>query len=298
MSRSIPALVKPALLVWARERAGLRLEDAAAKLDVEVERLQRWEQGTDLPSIAQLRKVGEAYKRPLAVFFLSEPPQGFDPQREFRRLAGVTPQTESPELRLSLRMALFRREVARELYETLGEPIPECQTVANPNEDEEVVGQRIRESLGISWETQLAWNGPYAALNAWRTAIERQGILVFQTGDVALIEMRGTSIPHGPLPVVLLNNADAPHARVFTLLHEFAHILLTSAGHQTSTMEGKRLPEDQVLERVSNRFAAATLMPRRQFLAEASNHPAALAGDEEGLKSGSRTGSKSARSRF
>ncbi|NTU65254.1 MAG: hypothetical protein HGB05_18105, partial [Chloroflexi bacterium] len=89
---------------------------AAAKLDVEVERLEQWEQGTDLPSIAQLRKVGETYKRPLAVFFLSEPPQGFDPQREFRRLAGVTPQTESPELRLSLRVALFRREVARELY--------------------------------------------------------------------------------------------------------------------------------------------------------------------------------------
>jgi len=284
VSRSIPALVKPALLIWARERAGLRLEDAATKLDIEVERLQEWEQGTDRPSIAQLRKIGELYKRPLAVFFLSERPQGFDPQHEFRRLPGVTPQTESPELRLALRMALFRREAARELYESLGEPIPECQAAAHPNEDHEVVGQRIRESLGISWEAQLAWNGPYAALNTWRASIERQGVLVFQTGDVELTEMRGTSIPHGPLPVILLNTADAPHGRVFTLLHEFAHILLTAAGHQTSPMEGRRLPEDQALERFSNRFAAAALMPRREFLAEASKHPAALAGDEEGLK--------------
>jgi transcriptional regulator with XRE-family HTH domain len=158
MSRSIPALVKPALLIWARERAGLPLEEAASRLGIEVERLQQWEQGTDRPSIAQLRKIGELYKRPLAVFFLSEPPQGFDPQREFRRLQGVTPQTESPELRLA------------------------------------------------------------------------------------------------------------------------------AAGHQTSTMEGRRLPEDQVLERVSNRFAAAALMPRQQFLMEASSHSAALAGDEQGLK--------------
>lgn len=284
MSRSIPALVKPALLIWARERAGLRLEHAAPKLGIEVERLQQWEQGADRPSIAQLRKIGELYKRPLAVFFLPAPPQGFDPQREFRRLPGVTPQTESPALRLALRITLFRREAARELYERLGEPIPECQASAHPNEDDEVVGQRIRGSLGISWETQLAWSGPYAALNTWRAAIERQGVLVFQTGDVELAEMRGTSIPHGPLPVILLNSGDAPHGRVFTLLHEFAHILLTTAGHQTSSMEGQRLPEDQVLERVGNRFAAAALMPRRQFLAEASNHPAALAGDEEGLK--------------
>jgi transcriptional regulator with XRE-family HTH domain len=101
MSRSIPALVKPALLFWARERAGLRLEDAATKLDIEAEKLQQWEQGTDRPTIAQLRKMGEVYKRPLAVFFLSEPPVGFDPQREFRRLPGVTPQTESPEFRLA-----------------------------------------------------------------------------------------------------------------------------------------------------------------------------------------------------
>lgn len=283
MSRSIPALVKPALLVWARERAGLRQEQVASTLKLEVARLREWEAGADRPSIAQLRKLGELYKRPLAVFFLSETPHGFDPQREFRRLAGVTPQTESRELRSALRLALFRREAARELYERLGEPIPECQASAYPNEDDEIVGQRIRETLGISWETQLEWNGPYAALNAWRTAIERQGVFVFQTGGISLTEMRGTSISRGPLPVILLNSKDAPHGRIFTLLHEFAHILLTAGGHETSPMEGQRLPEDQLLERTSNRFAAAALMPRREFLQEAANQPAALAGDEDGL---------------
>jgi Zn-dependent peptidase ImmA (M78 family) len=97
--------------------------------------------------------------------------------------------------------------------------------VAHPQEDEEVVGRRIREALRISWEGQLGWNGPYAALNRWRSAIEDQGVMVFQTGDVELSEMRGTIIPHGPLPVILINNPDAPHGRVFTLIHEFCHIL-------------------------------------------------------------------------
>jgi len=262
----------------------LRIEDAAAKAAIAVERLRQWEQGEDRPSIAQLRRLGETYKRPLAVFFLPEPPQGFDPQREFRRLPGMTPQKESPELRLTLRTALFRREAAREIYERLGEPIPECRAAAHPHEDDEVVGQRIRGLLGITWQNQLAWASAYAALNAWRTAIERQGVLVFQTGDVELTEMRGTGIPHGPLPVILLNNVDAPHGRIFTLLHEFTHVILTNGGHRTSPMEGQRLPEDQLLERVSNRFAAAALMPRREFLAEAANHTEALAGDDEGLR--------------
>lgn len=285
MSRSIPAFVKPALLVWARERAGfIKVEDAAQKIGIDPDRLRMWEKGEDKPSIPQLRQLGEAYKRPLAVFFLSQPPEGFDPQREFRRLAGVTPQSETPALRNALRLAMFRREAARELHERLGDTIPEFKMAAHPQEDEEVVGQRIRKALRITWGDQLGWSGPYSALNGWRSAIEGQGIMVFQTGDVELSEMRGTSIPHGPLPVILINNSDAPHGRVFTLIHEFCHILLATGGHNTSPMEGDQLPEDQLLERVSNRFAAAVLMPQQEFLAEASRHASALAGDEAGLR--------------
>ena len=286
MPRSIPALVKPALLVWARERSGLKPEQAAVKMQMDVATLRDWERegGNERPSIAQMRKLGEVYKRPLAVFFLQEPPTDFDAQREFRRLPGVTLQNESPEMRVALRIALFRREAARELYERLGESLPTFDVKAQPSEDAEVVGQRIRELLGISWEMQLGWPSAHAALNGWRAAIERLGILVFQSSDMSVEEMRGISIPHGPLPVILLNSADAPHGRIFTLLHEFAHILLTNAGHETSSLEGQRKPEDQRIERISNRFAAAALMPRQDFIAEILRYPGAAEGDEDSLR--------------
>src|SRR5438034_2497977 len=145
MARSIPALVKPALLVWGRERSGLGLEEAASKMKIETSLLRAWENGTEQPSIAQVRKLGEIYKRPLAVFFLQEPPTDFDAQREFRRLPGVTPQNESPEMRVALRVALFRREAARDLYEQLGEEIPVFDAKADPSEPFERVGSRIRE---------------------------------------------------------------------------------------------------------------------------------------------------------
>lgn len=284
MSRGTPALAKPALLIWARLSAGMRLEDAARKLDLPVEVVASWErEGDERPSIPQLRKLGEIYKRPLAVFFLPAPPEGFDAQREFRRLAGVTPQNESPELRQALRIALYRREAAREIYERLGEEMPSVSVAADSAEDPEIVSARIREALGITWEIQLNWRDPSAAWRNWRQAIERVGVLVFQTGDIELKEMRGTSIPEGPLPVILVNNADSPHGKIFTLLHEFVHVLLFNGGHRTSTMEGRQLPEDQILERASNRFAAAALMPRENFLAELTRYPGAIEGDEDAL---------------
>jgi ribosome-binding protein aMBF1 (putative translation factor) len=77
MPRSIPALVKPALLVWARERSGLTVEAAAAKMQLDADLLRDWESGSARPTIAQVRKLGDVYKRPLAVFFLPQPPRGF-----------------------------------------------------------------------------------------------------------------------------------------------------------------------------------------------------------------------------
>jgi len=284
MARGIPALIQPNLLIWARNSSGLEIDLAAEKAGFKVEILEQWERGESRPTIPQLRKLGEVYKRPLSVFFLSEPPKGFDPQREFRRLPGVTPQNESSELRLALRSALFRREAARELYKTLGEHPSEMSAAADPNEDPEVVAQRVRELLGVTWNEQLEWVSPYGALNAWREAIGNLGILVFQTGGVELEEMRGTGVTHGPLPLILLNNADAPHGRIFTMLHEFIHIMFANGGHHTSAIEGKRLPEDQVLERASNRFAAATLMPEEQFLAELKKYPDVVRGNNESLR--------------
>jgi Zn-dependent peptidase ImmA (M78 family)/transcriptional regulator with XRE-family HTH domain len=284
MPRSIPALVKPPLLAWARDRAGLAIDDVATKVDEDPDRIRRWEKGEEQPTLAQVRKLGDIYKRPLAVFFLPEPPKDFDPQREFRRLVGVNPKKESFEMRLSLRMALFRREAARSMYERLKEPLPVTQASARASDDPEIVGAEIRKLLGISWDTQLEWPNGWRAFNSWRAAVEQQGVLVFLASRVELTEMRGISIPRGPLPVILINNKDENNGRIFTLLHEFAHILLANAGHRTSSLADHRSPEDQILERISNSFAAAALMPRQEFLAQLLRNPSAVDGNEEALR--------------
>src|SRR5437867_956820 len=147
MPLSIPAMIKPDVLVWARERAGLTVGLSAAKAGVEPATLVAWEKGESQPTIPQLRKLGEIYKRPLAVFFLAQPPTDFDAQREFRRLPGLTPQKETPEFRLALRLALFRREAARDLYARLQESIPSTPAAVHPREDEEIVAERVRKLL-------------------------------------------------------------------------------------------------------------------------------------------------------
>lgn len=284
MPRSVPALVKPKLLEWARESLGLSIAQAAERTKFELETLKAWEEGADAPSIAQLRKLGEAYKRPIAVFFLAEPPQGFAPQREFRRLAGILPGKESPELLLALRWAVFRREAAMELHRLIGDSPHRIRAALHPDMDAEEAGQHIRELLGVTWRAQTQWANAYEALNAWRSAMEGKGALVFQSSGVELAEMRGTCIPDQPLPVILLNSKDAPHGRIFSLLHEFAHILLHAGGHQTSRMAGARSPEERPLEVAANAFAAAALLPAQPFISTAEHYAGAAEGDDDALR--------------
>jgi len=118
--KSPAALIKPALLVWARKTTGLSIEAVANKLKVKAERVEQWEAGTSRPSIAQLRKAAVLYRRPLAVFFLPEPPQDFQTPRDFRRVTGEPPPL-SRNLGYEFRFASERREIAVELTSAVGD---------------------------------------------------------------------------------------------------------------------------------------------------------------------------------
>jgi transcriptional regulator with XRE-family HTH domain len=82
------ALVKGSVLQWARESLNLSIEAAAKRVKLDPDVLRAWEAEQEAPSVPQLRKLADAYKRPLIVFYLPEPPKGFDAMRDFRRPKG------------------------------------------------------------------------------------------------------------------------------------------------------------------------------------------------------------------
>jgi Zn-dependent peptidase ImmA (M78 family) len=266
MPRSPEALVTPELLTWARQSAGYELADAARKLHV---RLEAWEGGEARPTMVQLRKLGKLYRRPIAVFFLPDSPRGpRQPLRDFRRLPGEELGVLSPELMLSYRDASERRQAALELLELLDEAPGPFSAKADLGQNPESLGEHIRELLGVTYDQQKKWYGPYEPFNWWRSAIEELGVLAFQMSDVATSEVRGFSISDSPLPAVVVNRNDAPPARVFTLLHELTHVMLRAGGVCDLDRRSGRRPEEQRTEVFCNYTAGAALMPRSQFLEE------------------------------
>lgn len=171
-------------------------------------------------------------------------------------------------LHAELRRATYRRELALEWYEDVEQSPPSVDMTAELSEDPERVGWRVRTFLGVTFDTQFGWRSPYDALNGWRGAIEGAGALVMQMIDVPSTEARGFSLAEEPLPVACLNIKDAPNGRTFTLLHEFAHIVLRQGGLCDLDDTLSRPPELLAIERFANRVAAATLLPETAILAD------------------------------
>jgi Zn-dependent peptidase ImmA (M78 family) len=264
MSKSIPALINPAMLVWARESAGLSIDEAAHKGGVSVEKLQACEEGAAHLTFAQLMKLAREYKRPVSLFYLSEPPKGWSPIQDFRLLQGVDAGF-SPQLTYAIRLARERRELALELRNELGEVVHPFTLTATVRRDVEALAQEIRSYLDVTDTKQQRWKR--RAFDAWRLAIEARDVLVFVVPRLPLAEMRGVAIAEKELPVILVNGKDRSGGRTFTLLHEFCHLALGQSAVSGDGGERDSAPHPEI-ERFCNAVAGAVLMPRDWMLSE------------------------------
>lgn len=269
MAASIPALITPAVLKWAREESGYAPERAAKRVGVTPEKLLAWERAEAKPTLRQAQTLAKFYHRPLGVFFLPQPPSLPPLAAEYRRLPGIEPRTESPELRLAIRVMSQRREVTLQLSKELGYAVPEFNLAVHPSESPVTAGAMLRNMLGIAAEAQLAWRDEWQAWRHWREAVEHAGVLVFQFPKVSLNQVRGLSLPSFPLPVIGINSKETSiAARLFTMMHELAHVAL-ACGHEEEVAirdrEHRSEANWQKMEQFAEEVASAVLIPEGIF---------------------------------
>jgi Zn-dependent peptidase ImmA (M78 family) len=272
VARGVEALAEPALLVWARKKAGYDIETAAKKAGgISAERLAAWECGESRPTIPQLREVARVYRRPIAVFYLPRPPRDRPLIDDLRRCRRDRPLRPSPGLLEEVDLAFDRREIALELLEDEGEAAQRFNLRVSLDENPEVVAGRVRAFLGVSLSTQFEWSS-HDAFNGWRHAAESKGSLVLQMNEVDPDEARGFSIATTVLPVVVANIHDPAAARSFTLIHELTHAALAHGG--VCDLNSRRR-----IEVFCNHIAGAVLIPARALLEDGVTeaHGSALA---------------------
>lgn len=263
--------INPEILKWARESAGYSEEAAAKTLNKKESFISECESGDRSPTYIQLEKLADKYKRPVALFFLTNPPEElkFEDKLALRSddVKKINPRT----------LFLFRQAYSRQLS------LMELNNEKNPLEDlifrdlklstsnidlnEEIafeMADRSRSYLKLTVEMQSNWANEKIALEYWRNLIQDKGIFVFKDAfKDDLVD--GFCLLHNEFPIIYLNNTRPSVRKVFTLSHELAHILIGKNGI-TPDITGLIKSESAELEIFCNQFAHEFLVPTKDFI--------------------------------
>lgn len=281
--KSPKAKINHSILTWARNSLGYKPSELAEKLKVKENVYQSWEEGKGAPSFSQLKKISDVLKRPSAVFFMKDIPKDFPIPKDFRVLDESEIQSLEPKTLLEIRKAQRKRQLAIDMVRELDEEIPEFQDSITLNDDVKKIAGRYRKIFLKDHLQKSIWSNEYQALNTWKTGVEELGVLVFQASLDSLEQMRGLAIYDRRFPIILLNTKDSPRGKIFSMLHEFCHLLLRKSGIGNIDPNWKTKGQVNSVEVFCNEFAGECLVPAdllRSVLQSNNVSKADLTGDQ------------------
>ena len=225
------APVKPSLIAWARERAGLESADLAHRFP----KLEAWEAGETQPTLRQVKAFARAVHVPVGYLFLSELPEEEPlPIPDFRTMAEQPVPQASLDLRDTIYMARERQGWYREFALMTGEP--EARFVGSLTTKTPVrkAAADMAEVLGFDLAALADCPTWVDALRLFTHQAEQAGVLVMVSGVVRgnnhrplnPDEFRGFALADAHAPLVFINGKDTKAGQMFTLAHELAHLWL------------------------------------------------------------------------
>lgn len=265
--------INPDILRWARETAGLTLEEASKKLSIREakgvlpdERLSALEAGRTEPSRPMLLRMAEKYRRPLIVFYMENPPRKANRGQDFRTLPDSYTDVTNGLVDALIRDVQVRQSIIRAALEDEEEfePLTFVGSL-RVSDGVDAVVQAIQHTTNVDLEKFRSQSSSEDAFKYLRAMVEESGVFVLLIGDLGshhtafdLDVFRGFSLSDKIAPFIIINDKDSRAAWSFTLIHELAHIWLGHTGISSTNSELE-------IEQFCNKVASDFLLPELDF---------------------------------
>ena len=265
--------VNPEILRWARETAGFTLEEAADKLDIyaargisAIDRLTALESGENEPTRPLLLRMAKKYRRPLIVFYMSNPPRKGDRGQDFRTLPEGYSEQSSALVDALIRDVQARQSILRAALED-EEEAEQLTFVGSMRLSDGVlpIVKSIQKTINFDLSKFHSQFSPEDAFKYLRSIVESAGVFVLLIGDLGsyhtafdLDVYRGFSLSDDVAPFIIINDKDSKAAWSFTLIHELAHIWLGQTGISNRSSEKE-------IEQFCNKVASELLLPEAEL---------------------------------
>ena len=256
--------IEPRILVWARTRINMSISEVARKLKKDEQVIESWENGSELPSLAQLEKLAyNVYKVPFAVFFLTEPPDEPQIKNQFRTIPTQEIELLPYELMLKVREGQYFQEVLKEIFNGKNPSLtPIFRRINNFSESNLLdSAKEVRKILGVNKSIQSNFKDTTESFKYYREQLEKNGIFVFQ--QTLKDFCRGYSLYDAEFPIIVINSSEeSDTGKNFTIFHELGHLLLNTGGITNDYTYNSHNSE----EITCNSFASNVLIDNNEIL--------------------------------
>ncbi|PKP60482.1 MAG: hypothetical protein CVT88_02845 [Candidatus Altiarchaeales archaeon HGW-Altiarchaeales-1] len=255
--KSIIVKVNPEVLKWLRESSGWTCDDVSIRLKTKVETFKDFELGTKSPTLRQLKELSLAFNMPLAAFLLPKRPEEKPLPLDYRMLPNKKGIFDKKTM-LAIRKARSLQSISKELSDNIQcETKPKIERVITTDNPEDISG-KYREIFKLTEEKQRKFRDTYQFFNYLRALLEDMNILIFQI-SMPVEDARGFSLSDDSPAILVVNTKDSIEARLFSLMHEFAHILRRETVIDLPELS---ITDKENTEKWCDEFASSFLLPK------------------------------------
>ncbi len=242
------------------------------------EYLTKWIKGDKEPTFNQVEKVSQATGIPLGYFFLQTPPHEDVPLMEYRTVNSISFDRPSRNLIETIHDMEMIQDWTREYMITEGFAPIDCVGIFQGENDHVRCAEIIRNIIGLKKDWFLSSGTVDDSYRFIRNTISTAGVLVMMNGVVGnnthrplkIEEFRAFAMIDKYAPLIFINTNDSGNGRLFSLLHEFAHVCIGENDffNDRSSTAFSANPD----ETLCNAVAAEILVPGDLFLQQWSEY--------------------------
>lgn len=206
-------------------------------------------QDTEL-DFSDIQAIAAYFKKPWS-YLLIEEAEVFPKKDQDNRTYSNQQKPVSAEILDELQIANFMLDTAIEIFPQ--DKVIRPAISLNTGSDISATASKIRKFLDVSLAAQIAVKDEYEALRLWAEAVQNKGVYISQR-RLRDETIRAFSLTRNNHALMVVDTGDTPYARIFSILHEYCHVLLKNTGICD-------LDEHSKTERFCNEFSAEVLLP-------------------------------------
>lgn len=259
--------VAPEIINWVIEKIQFSTVNNSV-----FELLNKWKSGEKVPTFNQIEDVSKKTNIPFGYFFLEKPPVEECKIVEYRTIDSITVQNPSRNLIDTVDMMSNAQEWMIDYVKENGQEPLSFVGADQKEKDTMKIAAHIRSELHLSMDWFNGSKSASDSFRALRQRLEDAGIMVMMNGIVgtnthrklSLGEFRAFTLVDPYAPLIFINSCDTDNGKLFSLVHETAHIWIgTNSFYNTPYADSR---STNALEVLCNAVAGELLVPADLFL--------------------------------